>query len=205
MPDISVSKNIAMAVENPYASPEAPPAGPHSGASHSSGYFVDGNLLVARDGAILPSRCIKTNLPIGPVDWTSTKKLTWTPPWVWLLILVSPVVLAIVAVIVQKKAKVTISMARPIRSKQVKQSAFGWCGAALGVAILWFSCLQDQDWIAWGIGGGILLILVGLVFVSIPSSMLRVTKFKDGWFSIKGCSPEFLNALAAPNPTDLGT
>lgn len=189
-----------MVIENPYSPPVAPPDPTYPKVHQSTGYFADGHLLVIRDGAILPSRCIKTNQPIGPADWTKTKKLTWTPQWVWLLILVSPVVLIIVAIIVQKKANLTISLSRPIRSKQVKQSAFGWCGAALGLVILLFSAVQDQDWITWGIVGGILLIVTGLIFVALASSMLRVAKFKDGWFSIKGCSPGFLKSLEEPAP-----
>ncbi len=42
--------------------------------------------------------------------------------------------------------------------------------------------------------GGIVVIVMSLILFSIANPV-KVVKFRDGWFRLKGCSPEFHDSL----------
>lgn len=180
--------------QNPYATPVAvgmPPL-PQSVSSY---YFRDGDLLVIRDGAVLPSRCVHTNQDVGPEDWTKRTRMTWTPPWVFVLILVNILVLLIVAMCVNKKAWLTYSLSRQARGRLIKRRSIAFLVFVAGVAASIGSGVYiEGDLAVWL---AVLCAVISLValFVLALTSAISVKKHTDGWFSIKGCSPEFLNSL----------
>lgn len=178
---------------NPYQAPAAIdlPQAPSTTAM----YFRDGNLLVVRDGAELPHRCVLTNEPLGPGDWRKRKLFTWAPPWIYVLILVNLIVLLIVLACVQKKARVTFSMSPAIARRYATR---GWL-AALGIlggigGIVAGAAMDQGSSQGVAIFGGILLLLTGLVFCTLLRP-LKVKGFRDGWFQIKGCHPDYLDLI----------
>ena len=84
---------------NPYAAPAdvATVAGVDCGVT----FFRDGRFLVVRDGAELPETCVVTNEPADRGSWRKRVRITWTPSWVYVLILVNLIVLLIVALILE--------------------------------------------------------------------------------------------------------
>jgi len=151
---------------------------------------------VTSDGAVLPARCIKTNQPVGAVDWTRTKKVYWTPPWVWFLVLVSPLIAVIVSAILQKKATLTYSLSRPVRAGYMKKTTFSLSVFLLGLGLMIYSFGNDSSsWQMAGVICGIAMLFLGLILAVVLSKAISVKKYQDGWFSIKGCSPEFLASL----------
>lgn len=187
-----------MADENPYIPSTAALESPSVPRAHHA-IHRDGDLLVIRDGAVLPARCLKTNRPIGASDYTATKKVYWTPGWVWALLLLSPLIALIVAAILQKKATLTYSLSRELRSRYMKRTAISLGLFFVGLGLLFVTFYVGKESLfGVGIGGGILLMITGLVLAVTLSKVISVKRFNDGWFYLKGCSPEFLDSLNQP-------
>lgn len=179
-------------VSNPYAPPaeaSVPPTLPSDVF-----FFCDGDFLVIRDGAELPNVCLRTNEPAGEGSWRKKRTMTWNPPWVFVLILVNILVLIIVALVTQKKAKMTYSLSAAARAAIVKKRgiAFFLLLATIGLFYVGFTQMGDLVWV--GMFGGIISLIASLVFFAIADP-IKVVKFHDGWFRIKGCSKEFLATL----------
>ena len=152
---------------------------------------VEGNLLVVRDGTVLPPRCIKTNAPVAEAPVKKT--LYWATPALFLLILINILVLLIVYLIVRKKCQVQYYI-----SPEVKKSQWIKLSAAAGTLIAGVACivvaiiLNDGLWV---LPAGV-LILTGLVLGITGSSTLRPVRHRDGEFWLKGCGPAFLASVA---------
>src|SRR5947209_12297282 len=65
------------------------------------GLWRDGKTLVVHKGASLPDRCIKCNEPAEGLSLN--RKLVWHQPWLYLLIIPSIWIYAVVALIVRQK------------------------------------------------------------------------------------------------------
>ena len=174
---------------NPYAPPveaSAPPAIPSDVF-----YFRDGDYLVIRDGAELPNVCLRTNEPAGEGSWRKKRTMTWNPPWVFILILVNILVLILVALLTQKKAKMTYSLSAASRASIVKKRGIAFVLLLATVGLFYVGFTQLGDLVGVGMLGGILCLIASLIFFAIADP-IKVVKFRDGWFRIKGCSKEFL-------------
>ena len=66
------------------------------------GGWRDGDLLVISEGAKLPDRCVKCNQPAE--GYLLQRKLNWHEPTWYLLVIISPLLYIIVALIIRKKA-----------------------------------------------------------------------------------------------------
>lgn len=183
---------------NPYAAPLAPaipPPMPY--AVPQVPYFRDGKLLVVRDGTALPMVCIRTNQPVTEKDWRKTKTLIWTPPWVYALIIVNLLIAAIVATIIQKKAKVTYSLGREARASINKK--VGICllmlFGAVGAIVVAFVQSNSGDSSFGALIITAVVLLIGSLVMMILTNPIKVSGYRDGWFQVKGCSPEFLDSI----------
>lgn len=185
-----------MSEENPYAPSQVTLDESLSPPLPARGFHRNGDLLVISDGAVLPARCIKTNQPISSADWTRAKKVYWTPPWVWFLVLASPLIAVIVSAILQKKATLTYSLSRSVRVGYLKKTTFSLSVFVLGLVLMIYSFgNESSSWQMAGIIGGISMLFLGLILAVVLSRAISVKKYQDGWFSIKGCSPEFLASI----------
>lgn len=181
---------------NPYKAPgvENVAAVNPSGAD-APFYFRDGKLLVIRDGAELPKRCVHTNQEVDEKGWRKRKPLAWTPPWVFVFIFFGLLPFLLLSVLLQKRAKVTYSLSKDARGRLAKKRliALGVMLAGIGVAVGGGSLL-DGDAAVLPIFGGVVIALGGLIG-SLMFNPVAVRKYKDGWFSLKGCSPGFLDSI----------
>ncbi|MBB5353028.1 hypothetical protein HNR46_003281 [Haloferula luteola] len=178
---------------NPYQAPAAAHVpGMSDGLLH---HASNGAFLYVRNGAVLPEICPVSGQPVDSQGYRKTRTLSWTPPWIFILFLVNLLVMLIVALIVQKKAKVLLSLSPEVRKNTAKKR---WIGT--GLAISGITCIamaissQDDALIgAWGLGSILLILFSLLAFIA--SNPLKVVKHRDGWLKIKGCSPGFLAQL----------
>ncbi|MBX3741380.1 MAG: hypothetical protein KF712_10345 [Akkermansiaceae bacterium] len=182
---------------NPYAAPSATPP-PLPFHLSSPLYFRDGKFLVVRDGAELPDVCLRTNEPVGGSGWRKRVPITWTPPWVIILILLTHLIGIIVMFLTRKKAKLTYSLNGDTRGKIIR---WRFIGLALLLACIGLIAtatgLDDGDAIMVPISGGLGLLLASLATFAIANP-IKVAGYENGWFKIKGCSPAFLNTLPHP-------
>jgi hypothetical protein len=181
--------------ENPYAAPSNLASLPEVPADTL--FFRDGQFLVVRDGAVLPHVCVVTNQPATATDWRKKTRISCFPIWVFALILVNIIVLAIVALVMQKKATITYSLARSARDRIVRRRSAGWLLLILFGALSGYGLAYESG--AAAIMAAVALV-AGLVFLVI-SNPIKAMKYKKGWFRIRGCSRGFLDALPEfPSP-----
>jgi len=85
---------------NPYGTPSAP-GGPFAA-------WAEGPDLSVQKEAPLPGVCMKCGSHDAPNR--RNQQFVWTPPWVFIFFLVSPIIGAIIAVIVQKKGRLLLPL-----------------------------------------------------------------------------------------------
>ncbi|BCU76685.1 hypothetical protein [Luteolibacter sp. LG18] len=181
---------------NPYAAP-AEISAPPVVVSGSDLVRRDGKNLLIWDAAVLPARCIRTNAPIGPDDWTRTKKMVFTPPWIWVTLVAGLLLPLILSLVLQKKFTITYSLSKAERARFRNRTIWGWSGFFLGMILIGTgiaSLGNSSDAGGLILGAGILILIAGLVFVAIANP-LKVIRHRDGWFVMKGASPAFLDSI----------
>ncbi len=178
----------------PSANPYAPPAAASHGAplAATGELFRDGDLLVARDGAPFPDRCVRCNEPAQ--GYRLKRTYYWHPPGWYLLIFVGVLIYAIAAVAVRKKATFAVSLCQRHRSRRVLL-------VALGIGIPLLALLA---WIATGneaMGPALIIaILVGVVLAVVGTQLMSTKRIEDGFAYLKGAHPDFLARLPLAGP-----
>jgi hypothetical protein len=159
-------------------------------------YATGKKFVVPRD-AILPSLCIKCgNAPTEP--WLK-KSYSWHNPLVYLL-LISPVVYLIVALIVRKKIKLAVPLCsahRSIRKKRLWLSIILLLGCIpLPVAMAAYIGTDAANTLALWLGLG--MFVAGVIFYAYVSP-IRPTHIWASSAEFTGACPEFLASLS-PSP-----
>jgi uncharacterized protein YneF (UPF0154 family) len=149
---------------------------------------AEGDFLVVASGTVLPPLCVKTNQPVSQRDLVR-KQFDWCSPWVALLILVNLLVLIIVYFIVRKRCSLTFGLAPQVRKAYRRRMLVKIAAVIALFFAIPFSAALDSN-IAIVIV--VVLLLAGIVALFIGNSPLRVTKYREGMFWIKGFSPEYL-------------
>jgi hypothetical protein len=179
----------------PVALPTATPL-PLNYASSSSradgAAWSQGNLLCIRNGAILPQMCIKCGSPSGVRMYT--RNLSWSPPWIYLLLLVNLLVCVIVLLCTRKTIRCTFGLCDVHRTRRVVGLWSCTAGVLAGVAVVILGAVNESAAIALL---GVLLFFVALVSLIILSPLLRPTRIDNGVATVKGASPAFLAKLPA--------
>ncbi len=157
-------------------------------------YWVDGDLLAVRSGAVLPLRCVKTNEPIEE-GRMKRRALSYVSPWVYALIFVNIFVLLIVYFIVRKQVKVTFGLSAAAKKKRTIGYLGFWAVFLGGGALVAAGIAEDS--VAFG-GVGALAFVGSLVLLVVISNMLTVKRVSpDGVFLIKGVNPQLLREIQA--------
>lgn len=171
-------------IDNPYAPPTV---GGYYDVPAEGELYRDGKILIVRDGAAFPDRCVRCN---RPAQGFRLKRTFYWHPQVWyLLILVSILIYAIVAMIIRKKATLEIPICPEHRSRRRT-----------------FTGLAFLAPLALCIGGGVLArdllglwiavaVLVAIVFGILASQLLTPDRIEDEWAYLKGAHQDFLAEL----------
>ena len=157
---------------------------------------VDGKAIVVTSGAVLPQRCVKTNVPVSEADMVR-KDFYWCNPLWLLLFFVSGLLVIIIYFAVRKKCTLTYGLHPSVRRKyQVRVLIKVALSVALFLAFL-FSTTTNS-------GGLIVALLiaffVSLIVAALGNSPIAVKNHVDGRFWMKGCSKEFLRELGGSQP-----
>jgi hypothetical protein len=179
--------------ENPYAPPIASPANPAIAAmavGAGSEIYRDGELIVARDGASFPDRCVRCNDSAG--GFRVKKTFYWHPPSWYLLVLLSVLIYAVVAMVVRKKASFELALCPQHRKR--RRNLIG-IGLALPVLALVVVILSEGD--PASVYFLIMGFLVGIVLAIVGAQILSPKKIEDGYAYLKGARPQFLSSLPA--------
>ena len=175
-----------MAEINPYQAPAET-----STQAQNLPFYTDGKFLVIRSGAVLPSRCVKTNQPI-PESSLKTRDMSWAHPMIAVLVLLSPLILIIVYFIVRKTCTVTYGVHSDIRRQKRK---WFWIKIALAIVLLIAMLVASAADSPIAIMITLLALIAAVISLFIGNSPLGISKHRSGEFWLKGCSEEFLESV----------
>ena len=166
----------------------------------------DGPILIVRSLTSLPGRCVKCNADVTdqPGSKRLTQKLAWHHPALFLLILAGILIYAIVALIVQKKATVELSLCPVHNAKRTRWLAFTWAVVLIGLGMLIWGCAggtnyarHDDMWPAWFMLGGIAVAVIGGIIGLVGARVLTPKRIDEHFAWLKGAAPEFLDNFPA--------
>ncbi len=125
----------------PSINPYAPPLNDSPVVGGSSAYlYRDGNaIVVPRENASLPPRCVRCNAPASKF---LLRRLYWHPPALYLLIIIGLCVYVIPALIVRKKATVQDGLCDRHSRRRWVGILIGWFGFVGGLTL--FFALIDS-------------------------------------------------------------
>lgn len=184
---------------NPFAAPQA--AGADTLGAQSAGYgqvgngpWRDGDLLVVNARTALPERCVRCNEPSE--GRPLRRQLAWHPAWVFLLVLVSPVIYIIVALIVRKTMTVHAGLCGRHRSTRRRALAVAWLVGLAGVAVLVAAfTVFDEPVVALGILGGFALIIGGAGIGIYYGGVLSPKRIDSQYAWARGACRDYLEPL----------
>lgn len=182
-----------MANVNPYAPSRASlTATDRASAIDDNSVWRDDNVLITLVGAEMPHRCIKCNEPAD--EPTKKRRVYWHHSALYLL-LISPLIYAIVALVVRKKASVSAGLCTVHKKRRRNALIFGWTGTIAGLV------LMSHGLGGGGSGGGaealvgILTILVSIIASIIFARVVYAKKIDKTYVRLKGCGVAFLDSL----------
>lgn len=177
-----------LVADNPYAPPEVSAGTAIAGSAGE--IFRDGSLIVARDGAPFPDRCVRCNQ--AAQGFRLKKTFYWHSPSWYALVLLNLLIYAIVAMVVRKKASFEVALCPQHRSRRKL-----FIGLAIGLPVLGLVAVMvtGGDVVAfWAL---LLAVLLGAVLGIVGSQVLTPQRIEDGYAYLKGAHPQFLASLPA--------
>lgn len=155
------------------------------------GYYVEGNELVVRDGAVLPAVCVKTNQPV-PTDDLAKEEFTWCTPWIGLLFVISGPLLILLYFLIRKRFALTYGLHPDYRKQRRKRTMIkSLVAVVLFLTMPFLAAIDNMVLIAIAV----IALIVAVITIFVGNSPLSVTKHSEGRFWVKGFSPEFLARL----------
>ncbi|MGY8771278.1 MAG: hypothetical protein ACKVH8_22925 [Pirellulales bacterium] len=179
--------------QNPYASP----ADPISMMAASGEFNLIGQRIVGPSPIVLPEICVRCgeNAEHGK---RYKKKITWSPSWVYLLILINLIVLVIVNMIVKKTAKVEYSLCEPCAGTRWMKLMIAWM--AWGLLVVCLCMAASLESAALGIFCFVLFIAC-IVASVIASAPIKAKDYQKPVFYLGGAKQPFFDAMALRETT----
>jgi hypothetical protein len=149
-------------------------------------------IVVAREGAALPDRCVKCN---APTSFKMLRKMYWHPVWVYFLILVSVWIYIILALIMRKKAQVHVGVCDEHQRQRKNAIMMGWLGGLAGFASCGVGIGLDNDALSpiLALVGGAAF-LVFLIIGLVRARLCHPAKMDDHYVHVKVGKP-FLDSF----------
>ena len=176
---------------SPYAPPytNAPP--PYASQINVSVWRRREHIIMYRDSD-LPDYCVKCNAPVVEND-KHRQRFYWHNPALYLL-LISPIIYAIVAVIVSRRTTLYVGLCQQHRKTRSNALIAGWATGLGGLFSMFFSF--SMNFTGFGMFC-MMLMVIGPIICAFIAQSLRVTEMDDKYIWLKGASEEFLASLPA--------
>ena len=161
------------------------------------GYADSKQQLVTRSETAMPDRCVKCNAPAN--GFRLKRQLYWHHPGIYVLVVISILIYAIVALIVRKKAVLHIGLCTAHRTQRKWTIASCWLGALLGLV----ASGAGIGGAGWAVGlAGVVVLFVALIVGAVRGTVVSAAKIDKGIVRVKGVCPGFLASL--PEWNDVG-
>ena len=149
-----------------------------------------GPTLVMHRDAELPDRCVKCNTPANGVKLR--RNLYWHHPGLYLLILLNLLIYLIVALIVRKRAKISLGLCEKHRSNRVWAISSAWILVLLGVGLLVGGIVNVNGWL---ILTGVILLLGGAIYGAVRGRIVTPRRIDKERVWLNGVCAEYLDSL----------
>jgi hypothetical protein len=139
------------------------------------------------------------------------KTFSWHPGWVWVLVLASPLIAFIVAVVLTKRMAVRVPVCAEhagywVRRNLILLGSFAVVGILCLGGIMYMSSQPPgpkDDLAGWICGGGIFLFLAWLIVAAVYSSKgVRPDEITDRYIRLTGVHEAFIDALEEDRSRD---
>jgi hypothetical protein len=153
--------------------------------------YRDGKILVVPLESSLPATCVKCGAPAARF---LMKTFRWHDPWLYLLILPGLIFYAIVALVVQRKARIDVPFCQAHFSWRTRMNI---AGGVLLIGFIPATFLLD----AIGLNDGIIAVfavvtaLSGLIVLGIVGSSFAPIYIDETCAKFKGAGEQFLSSL----------
>ncbi len=152
-----------------------------------------GKKLVMNREAELPDRCVKCNAPAN--GFRLKRNLIWHPPLIFLTILISILVYAVIAIIVRKRATVFVGLCPQHRTARRRAQ---WIAAGMFLLSLAMtiggSFAADAGYVMVGVLG-VFGLLITLLYAIARTRTVWAARIDETHVWVKGVGAEYLAAL----------
>lgn len=151
----------------------------------------DGNVLVMGRKAQLPKRCVKCNR--DPADYPLQRHLSYHSPVVYLTLLIGgPLLYLLVAVVTQRKAKVTVPICAHHRVSRTHHFFWAWGGVAFALLTFYAGMRSGEEWL---FAAAVIPFCVFLGFAIYLSRVVVPVGIDKEYVRLKGVNSEYLEEL----------
>ena len=175
---------------NPYAPPQARVVTRATVSDDASAIRREGSAVVLAPDAELPPRCVRCNADAA--EPIKERTLYWHTPWLYVLILFSPLIYLIVALIARKSVKLHPGLCTGHLVLRRKFILGSWIAALAGIALIVTGIGQSSGAASLA---GIGLMLAGIIVGLVKARIVYATHIDERRIEIKGCSEPFLASL----------
>ena len=165
--------------DNPFAAPLVDADGRNAPLAEHGEWWIEGDHLVCEHGTVLPPVSIRSG---ASEDLLVVKsKLTFVPWPVYLLIFLNIFILAIVALIVRKRATLTYSQTHKEKRADRRSALIAFLLGVGGViAIIAIGVHHIPAVMLVGVA-----MVIGAIVIVVRRKPFTVVKIKDGWIRLK--------------------
>lgn len=167
-------------------------------AEDPQGFRIIGSHLLCSKTVELPEICIVTGTTANLVR--IRRKLAWSPRWLMLVLLISPILLLVIYPLVRRRCDVSWSMSGRLVRKLWSRFFWGLSGVVIGLpaAFLFSSSLGFSHVVLYGM---LAMIVGGIILMLLSGYPLRVERQQGGkTFWLTGYSMHFIKAVSQSQP-----
>lgn len=175
---------------NPYAPPQARVVARAVVNDDASAIRREGNTVVLAPNAELPPRCVRCNADAA--EPIKQRTLYWHTPWLYVLVIISPLIYLIAALIARKSVKLHPGLCTEHGTLRRNVILGSWIAALIGIVLIVIGIGQSSGPAALA---GIALLLIGIFVGLIKGRIVYAAHIDAHRIEIKGCSEPFLASL----------
>jgi hypothetical protein len=175
---------------NPYAPPRSDSYG-GSRRGNDSGYQLMGDVLIAEKGVELPDLCIFSGEATEGAR--VRRKLQWAPPWLAILVAISPLIYVIVYYIVRETGELGYALSPAARARRTSGIAMAIGGSVGGFGAFFWAATEGEIGI---MVIGLVVFFVGLIAGALRASLFRIVKIDKTHIHLK-LRPAAVRALGS--------
>lgn len=175
---------------NPYVAPKTDVNDGLGNPSPQNTYWRSGALLMARNGAVLPPRCVKCNAEAAAP--MKKQRFYWHHPAWFAFVLINVFVYLIVALIVRRSCYVSYGLCQIHKQKRIRGILIGLGGVVLAALLTAAAVMASR---AELVLVAILLFVGSLVVSVVLGRTLMPVRIDRSAAQLKGCGEAFLATL----------